>query len=31
MTDSLWSMFRPEGVAKLRETYFKAGQPWRPA
>jgi len=30
LTDSLWSVFNPRGVAHLRSTLFREAQPWQP-
>jgi hypothetical protein len=29
LTESLWTMFSPEGVTRLRETIFRGAQTWR--
>jgi hypothetical protein len=30
LTDSLWTVFNPRGVAHLRSTLFREAQPWQP-
>ena len=29
LTESLWTMFNPDGVKRLRETIFRGAQPWQ--